>query len=113
MLTTRPSTSRDPRIQRSCRAAASATTERAARAYSPTFYGNLDKLIEKDVEESLTDHLDSVNTAWLQNYVKECSQIVRSTSQPKETLNVYAAHITQFKRLKLNECRLGIIESYH
>merc|ERR1712203_555448 len=51
--------------------------------------------------ESPTDHLDVVNIAWIQNYIKECTKPVIFTSQSKETLNACCTHIAMIKRLKL------------
>jgi elongation factor 3 len=61
-------------------------------------------LIDPDILllESPTDHLDVVNIAWIQKYIKECTKTVIFTSQSKETLNVCCTHILQIKRLKLN-----------
>merc|ERR1712232_1414446 len=61
-------------------------------------------LIDPDILllESPTDHLDVVNIAWIQNYIKECTKTVIFTSQSKDTLNVCCTHIAQIKRLKLN-----------
>lgn len=60
-------------------------------------------LIDPDILllESPTDHLDVVNIAWIQGYIKECSKTVILTSQSKETLNVCCTHIAQIKNLKL------------
>merc|ERR1712087_733343 len=51
--------------------------------------------------ESPTDHLDVVNIAWIQNYIKECTKTVIFTSQTKDTLNACCTHIAMIKRLKL------------
>merc|ERR1712117_766456 len=51
--------------------------------------------------ESPTDHLDVVNIAWIQNYIKECTKTVIFTSQSKDTLNACCSHIAMIKRLKL------------
>jgi len=61
-------------------------------------------LIDPDILllESPTDHLDVVNIAWIQGYIKECTKTVIFTSQSKETLNVCCTHIAQIKRLKLS-----------
>lgn len=61
-------------------------------------------LIDPDILllESPTDHLDVVNIAWIQNYIKECTKTVIITSQSKETLNACCTHIAQIKRLKLH-----------
>merc|ERR1711979_142101 len=61
-------------------------------------------LIDPDILllESPTDHLDVVNIAWIQGYIKECAKTVIFTSQSKETLNVCCTHIAQIKRLKLS-----------
>jgi len=60
-------------------------------------------LIDPDILllESPTDHLDVVNIAWIQNYIKECTKTVIFTSQSKETLNACCTHIAMIKRLKL------------
>merc|ERR1711979_100376 len=60
-------------------------------------------LIDPDILllESPTDHLDVVNIAWIQGYIKECTKTVVFTSQSKETLNACCTHIAQIKRLKL------------
>merc|ERR550532_319568 len=52
--------------------------------------------------ESPTDHLDVVNIAWIQNYIKECTKTVIFTSQSKDTLNACCTHIAMIKRLKLS-----------
>merc|ERR1711920_1220314 len=61
-------------------------------------------LIDPDILllESPTDHLDVVNIAWIQGYIKECTKTVIFTSQSKETLNACCTHIAQIKRLKLS-----------
>jgi len=61
-------------------------------------------LIDPDILllESPTDHLDVLNIAWIQGYIKECTKTVIFTSQSKETLNVCCTHIAQIKRLKLS-----------
>jgi elongation factor 3 len=61
-------------------------------------------LIDPDIMllESPTDHLDVVNIAWIQAYIKECTKTVIFTSQSKDTLNVCCTHIAQIKNLKLN-----------
>merc|ERR1712048_828052 len=60
-------------------------------------------LIDPDILllESPTDHLDVVNIAWIQQYIKDCKKTVIFTSQSKETLNECCTHIAQIKRLKL------------
>merc|ERR1719297_345623 len=60
-------------------------------------------LIDPDILllESPTDHLDVVNIAWIQNYIKECTKTVIFTSQSKDTLNACCTHIAMIKRLKL------------
>lgn len=52
--------------------------------------------------ESPTDHLDVVNIAWIQGYIRDCTKTVIFTSQSKETLNECCTHIAQIKRLKLS-----------
>lgn len=61
-------------------------------------------LIDPDILllESPTDHLDVVNIAWIQAYIKECTKTVIFTSQSKDTLNACCTHIAQIKNLKLN-----------
>merc|ERR1712226_627653 len=61
-------------------------------------------LIDPDILllESPTDHLDVVNIAWIQNYIKECAKTVIFTSQSKDTLNACCTHIAMIKRLKLS-----------
>jgi len=60
-------------------------------------------LIDPDILllESPTDHLDVVNIAWIQNYIKDCNKTVIFTSQSKETLTECCTHIAQIKKLKL------------
>merc|ERR1711953_1399220 len=60
-------------------------------------------LIDPDILllESPTDHLDVVNIAWIQKYIKDCNKTVIFTSQSKDTLNACCTHIAQIKRLKL------------
>merc|ERR1712110_384592 len=61
-------------------------------------------LIDPDILllESPTDHLDVVNIAWIQGYIKECTKPVIFTSQSKETLNACCTHIAVIRRLKLS-----------
>merc|ERR1712051_930367 len=61
-------------------------------------------LIDPDILllESPTDHLDVINIAWIQNYIKDCKKTVIFTSQSKETLNACCTHIAMIKRLKLS-----------
>merc|ERR1740121_2150305 len=61
-------------------------------------------LIDPDILllESPTDHLDVVNIAWIQNYIKECTKTVIFTSQSKDTLNACCTHMAMIKRLKLS-----------
>jgi len=61
-------------------------------------------LIDPDILllESPTDHLDVVNIAWIQDYVKNCTKTVIFTSQSKETLNACCTHIALIRRLKLS-----------
>jgi len=60
-------------------------------------------LIDPDILllESPTDHLDIINIAWIQQYIKDCTKTVIFTSQCKETLNACCTHIAQIKGLKL------------
>merc|ERR1712032_72614 len=61
-------------------------------------------LIDPDILllESPADHLDVMNIAWIQKYIKECNKTVIFTSQSKETLTECCTHIAQIKRLKLS-----------
>jgi elongation factor 3 len=61
-------------------------------------------LIDPDILllESPTDHLDVINIAWIQDYIKNCTKTVIFTSQSKETLNACCTHIALIRRLKLS-----------
>ena len=52
--------------------------------------------------ESPTDHLDTENIEWIENYIKDSDKTIVFTSQSKVNLNKCCTHIIQIKNLKLN-----------